>query len=1134
MRKARATYDVESCQADLKTMNNTPFTDANTLASEYGAYFAALTTACGALVDATVGGYYASLVSAVQTAFNSQRSSENTLITSAISKENSFNTPVLGLSTTYATAEINADYDYYHSLINSHAAELQTALANEQSLIAAEIACYRAFSDAAFTRDSNVVTANADAARRQLIFTEAYGNQLWGTLWGGLPGLDLSSNLTVRTVSSNPLGVDSAALLNLVPISYVTPEDPEDEAPNYWSTFNPMNATVLAMATKSAQLDYDAATEAAYATFMTASMTAYSAGVSDELDAARAEVVAELGARSTFNTSIMNALDTANTSYRTAVGASDLSAAIESYQNAYYDTDATLNSSVASAFGTFQIGVRQDRLAGVTSSNPRYSAYASDVTWATQTKSLRDQTLTQYNEDQSEYVEAVAAAQKSYNVNALSSLLDAADQAFTVNKTHALQTASTRAALELADYDAEDARARAYLTAYVNEALANAAFASARAQNRATAYAQKLGEVENAVDAAKLHGDGRSVVLKSVNESESGAGVSLDGLEKLKRQIDRVYATASAADAALASADEAAIAADKAANQATREAAIDLADETASAAKRAARDDAFAALLGAAATAKGAYKGIVDDLDEALATQIAAYNTTIRSANATFSDDLKELDKVYSYYQGEIDLFGGSVPANAYPSDPQFDYEICFVAGTPVLMADGSRRPIESLRPGDVVLAAAHLAPESTPAPAKVVRFFDNGEKTVVRLIVGAQELVCTPEHPFYVLGKGWVRADALVEGELCLNAAGERVAFVSREAIAETRRVYNIEVEGAHTYFVGDDDGVLAHNDCGLSIFWDEYRSSLGAFFRGAGHTVAESAKYTIDVLGVSADGLVTYAGALTGNNWSLNYHELSDTGRYYSSLNPAFDNQVFLSAVADNSVQTGIASFTLGSSEIYSGLQDYFQTGDADALAERMGGMATGNLVLATGIRYSSYNYRLRNIKSKIKLNQKYSDSMKGERVEKPKNVTVGSHENIRSLVRDVKFLKKDGTINWPTEEFTDHGAIKGTERDIILRQGVRVDRYNVPNEPPGYFVSPYDLQNPIPYEARSLPYIKEKVEYRVYEVVKPIPAHEGIIEPWFDQPGRGIQYRLDQKVDFLLDNGFLKDITPGGVSK
>ena len=58
-------------------MNSAFLTDANTLASEYGAYFAALTTACGALVNA-------SLVSAVQTAFNSQRDSENTLITTAL------------------------------------------------------------------------------------------------------------------------------------------------------------------------------------------------------------------------------------------------------------------------------------------------------------------------------------------------------------------------------------------------------------------------------------------------------------------------------------------------------------------------------------------------------------------------------------------------------------------------------------------------------------------------------------------------------------------------------------------------------------------------------------------------------------------------------------------------------------------------------------------------------------------------------------------------------------------------------------------------------------------------------------------------------------------------------------------
>ena len=56
-----------------------------------------------------------------------------------------------------------------------------------------------------------------------------------------------------------------------------------------------------------------------------------------------------------------------------------------------------------------------------------------------------------------------------------------------------------------------------------------------------------------------------------------------------------------------------------------------------------------------------------------------------------------------------------------------------------------------------------------------------------------------------------------------------KRVALVSREAIAETRRVYNIEVEGAHTYFVGDGDGVLAHNKC----------NECGAAWYNVGHAI-------------------------------------------------------------------------------------------------------------------------------------------------------------------------------------------------------------------------------------------------------------------------------------------------------
>ena len=178
-------------------------------------------------------------------------------------------------------------------------------------------------------------------------------------------------------------------------------------------------------------------------------------------------------------------------------------------------------------------------------------------------------------------------------------------------------------------------------------------------------------------------------------------------------------------------------------------------------------------------------------------------------------------------------MAGGEVEPDAF-ENPTEDFEVCFVAGTQVLLADGSTKPIEQIRPGDKVLSSHHLTPEETPTSANVVRFFDNGEKEVVRLRFAAQEtpidatsqlahdaaspqeIVCTPGHRFYVVGKGWVRAQDLQPGDLALSATGEKIAFVSRENLAEKRRVYNFEVEGKHTYFVLDNrSSFLVHNEC-------------------------------------------------------------------------------------------------------------------------------------------------------------------------------------------------------------------------------------------------------------------------------------------------------------------------------
>ncbi|MBR0342204.1 MAG: hypothetical protein IJH64_08160, partial [Oscillospiraceae bacterium] len=206
------------------------------------------------------------------------------------------------------------------------------------------------------------------------------------------------------------------------------------------------------------------------------------------------------------------------------------------------------------------------------------------------------------------------------------------------------------------------------------------------------------------------------------------------------------------------------------------------------------------------------YRTAMDDARE-------EFDQAVIPAYHVLLDQTDRLNQLYGQAVGIING-GGTVSAD-YFSDPDTELEVCFAAGTRVLMADGTYKPIEQIRPGDKVLASDHTNPENAPIEATVVRFFDNGEKEVVRLYIdredgGRIEFVCTPSHRFYVIDKGWLSAGELESGDQCLTSQGGRTGFVLREAVSEKKRVYNFEVEGQHTYFVGDERvGVLVHNAC-------------------------------------------------------------------------------------------------------------------------------------------------------------------------------------------------------------------------------------------------------------------------------------------------------------------------------
>ena len=138
---------------------------------------------------------------------------------------------------------------------------------------------------------------------------------------------------------------------------------------------------------------------------------------------------------------------------------------------------------------------------------------------------------------------------------------------------------------------------------------------------------------------------------------------------------------------------------------------------------------------------------------------------------------------------------------------------ICFVAGTLVLTATG-HEAIERIEAGDWVWATDPTTGETELK--QVVQTFRNEAKELVHITVNGEEIVCTPTHPFYVPQKGWTEAIQLRAGDRLQLLNGEYIVVeqVQHELLESPETTYNFEVEGFHTYYVGDTE-VLVHNMC-------------------------------------------------------------------------------------------------------------------------------------------------------------------------------------------------------------------------------------------------------------------------------------------------------------------------------
>ncbi|MEU5438736.1 RHS repeat-associated core domain-containing protein [Streptomyces sp. NPDC020719] len=143
-----------------------------------------------------------------------------------------------------------------------------------------------------------------------------------------------------------------------------------------------------------------------------------------------------------------------------------------------------------------------------------------------------------------------------------------------------------------------------------------------------------------------------------------------------------------------------------------------------------------------------------------------------------------------------------------------------FTADTPVLMPDGTRKPIQDIHIGDQVWAADPQTGESGSRPVTAL-IKGSGDKQLVDITTdttanaASGHLTATEAHPFWVPDlHRWVPAGELKPGQWLQTGSGAWIQISAVQHRSQSATVYNLTVNALHTYFAGiAGHDALVHN---------------------------------------------------------------------------------------------------------------------------------------------------------------------------------------------------------------------------------------------------------------------------------------------------------------------------------
>ncbi|MFA5084638.1 MAG: Hint domain-containing protein, partial [Candidatus Paceibacterota bacterium] len=206
----------------------------------------------------------------------------------------------------------------------------------------------------------------------------------------------------------------------------------------------------------------------------------------------------------------------------------------------------------------------------------------------------------------------------------------------------------------------------------------------------------------------------------------------------------------------------------------------------------------------------GMFFSILDNSDGSWISINASYNESAVSSEANLS--MLEYDSSWAEIgtagvnEAEDYVYSGNVTSfSTFAPMVYTGTSACFLAGTEILMADGSEKAIEKLRAGEKIASYdENTGSVKTGTIEKTFRHLVSGY-----LIINSN-LKVTDIHPIFVEGK-WKKAGELKIGDKIKTLTGYETVH-SIEKIPDSALVYNLQVDYS-TYYA---ESYLVHNKGG------------------------------------------------------------------------------------------------------------------------------------------------------------------------------------------------------------------------------------------------------------------------------------------------------------------------------